>query len=774
MKKLFVLFIFSLSFLFSLNSLAQDSLVYFDENWDTVPKEKAAFYRVPVKFNGTNYTIKDYYITGELQFVGASSSETEELLDGFCTWYYKNGKVEQTSQMEYGQCNGETVWFDPDGKEIARGMYSYDSYISGSFLQKETLYRQITTIDADGNQKVRISDVYGGSNASYEYFIKDSIYVYNFYDNSGKLLGSTSVNQNTLLIENGIVVNYNFNPLSVASITKVQDNKFVDVQKNFFSNGRIKSIEYFDDKTYSYYSSSHAAIVFFDINGKKLDSLIYSDNTPLEGIFYEYNSGISYRYCVTDKLKSEIPYKNGKIEGIRKTYYDNGKIEAIETYKNSMKNGLSISYDSITGAEIYKMKYIDDNKFEGTCIEDKTIYEYKNGELISQKDLFENGKTKSIKTKINSTEYKTIYYNPDGTVVGQCTLKNDQLYDGDYVEYDYYEDKINSVTRYQNGLVLDTRYFVNNKLLYTETNNGDQSFYDSVTNKTYHCLIKDGYPIEGEYVRYDHYSNYVEGIDTYKNGKKNGTSVSFTLDYYSQERQISLEETYLDDNLDGVSKLYCHGNILSVSNYENGYNVGTTFYYDENGDITDSLQYLNNLAYTGKYISFDGEGKPTSITEYKDSEIIQSITFYPESSDTLIKSVYSDSKSYTYYSYYSNSKLKEKYSIINDRIEGTVLSYTQEGNILVKGTYTDNTPSGGEIAFFDEYSDDENYVIIKIAKKTVEISYKNSEGNDDSFSISRKKGIDKLTMEGILSMLTAKFGVYSFTKHYSYYYDYIY
>ncbi|MBK8808846.1 MAG: hypothetical protein IPO21_20295, partial [Bacteroidales bacterium] len=56
---------------------SQNKIVYFDENFDTVSKAQAAYYRTGVKFNNSRYEFKDYYIDGTLQFEGGSSSATE-------------------------------------------------------------------------------------------------------------------------------------------------------------------------------------------------------------------------------------------------------------------------------------------------------------------------------------------------------------------------------------------------------------------------------------------------------------------------------------------------------------------------------------------------------------------------------------------------------------------------------------------------------------------------------------------------------------------------
>ncbi len=78
-------------------------------------------------------------------------------------------------------------------------------------------------------------------------------------------------------------------------------------------------------------------------------------NDQLHGIYKEW------RYSAT---KEERLYKNGKLEGVVKIYYDNGKIMEEGLYKNGTRDGVSKWYDQ-----------------EGNV----TIeYEYKNGELVKK------------------------------------------------------------------------------------------------------------------------------------------------------------------------------------------------------------------------------------------------------------------------------------------------------------------------------------------------------------------------------------------------------
>jgi len=72
----------------------------------------------------------------------------------------------------------------------------------------------------------------------------------------------------------------------------------------------------------------------------------------------------TYKEFKYTTLKEERNYKNGKLEGIVKVYYDNGKIMEEGAYQNGIRHGVSKWYDQ-----------------EGNV----TIeYEYENGKLIKK------------------------------------------------------------------------------------------------------------------------------------------------------------------------------------------------------------------------------------------------------------------------------------------------------------------------------------------------------------------------------------------------------
>ena len=63
---------------------------------------------------------------------------------------------------------------------------------------------------------------------------------------------------------------------------------------------------------------------------------------------------INKEYYASGKLKEEIPYKNGKINGLVKVYYESGKIMVIFPMKDDITDGIQKRFyeDGILESEI--------------------------------------------------------------------------------------------------------------------------------------------------------------------------------------------------------------------------------------------------------------------------------------------------------------------------------------------------------------------------------------------------------------------------------------
>lgn len=74
-----------------------------------------------------------------------------------------------------------------------------------------------------------------------------------------------------------------------------------------------------------------------------------------EKIVGDRQNGILEKY-MNGKLLSKTPYCDGKIDGKVYTYFEDGNIESVQTYKKGFLHGISVIYDR-KGNVIYDSEY---------------------------------------------------------------------------------------------------------------------------------------------------------------------------------------------------------------------------------------------------------------------------------------------------------------------------------------------------------------------------------------------------------------------------------
>ncbi|MDR3290412.1 MAG: peptidoglycan DD-metalloendopeptidase family protein [Rickettsiales bacterium] len=116
-----------------------------------------------------------------------------------------------------------------------------------------------------------------------------------------------------------------------------------------------------DDNLHKHYEDLRKNAISFYENGKAEKEEVFKNGEKI-GENYNYGNG---------NVKYEIPLFNDKKEGIEKVYYANGKLKEEIAYKNDKKEGISKFYD-IRG------------KIEGQI-------EYKDDKITNEKWFFENG-----------------------------------------------------------------------------------------------------------------------------------------------------------------------------------------------------------------------------------------------------------------------------------------------------------------------------------------------------------------------------------------------
>ena len=195
-------------------------LKYFDSQWNVVHyKSDASFYRDAYYENGiiaADSITRDYYISGELQFVGHIAAEDPDKLVGLGTWYYRNGEkdAQYTCDVQ-GNIQGEYLKYYENGK-LKEQAYFKNGVLTGKYSEFYENGKKKSVCNYKDNL------LEGAQYSYYESGKLESIYPFS----SGKLNGLTKE-----YYENGkLKITKNWTMGSCSGVCK-----------EYYENGRLKA-----------------------------------------------------------------------------------------------------------------------------------------------------------------------------------------------------------------------------------------------------------------------------------------------------------------------------------------------------------------------------------------------------------------------------------------------------------------------------------------------------------------------------------------------------
>ena len=277
------------------------------------------------------FSIKDYYKSGELQFEGISTTNSEPLnLEGSAIWYYGNGNISQKAAYINNVNNDSLIEYYDDG-----AIKSYSFYKDGKLENSQVQYYPDGSIAAKAgyingelNGQILKYSAPGelGYKAEYENGVLNGEYEY-YYSGNRLYIKGTAVNG----YNEGICYDY------------FKDGK---VQKVYTINNKKLNGPFVE------YAAGQDTVCFgvFE-NGIPLSYRSKSRGTTNESTFSKemtFVDGVEEWKTFRDgKLIIESFYKNGKYFGKWKVYtYDGSKLYQINDFSSNEECG-----------EVYKQPY---------------------------------------------------------------------------------------------------------------------------------------------------------------------------------------------------------------------------------------------------------------------------------------------------------------------------------------------------------------------------------------------------------------------------------
>lgn len=128
---------------------------WFNKAWKPCEKSKAKYYRL-VQYEEGYYIIRDYYyLKGKLQMLASATSLEPEVLDGNCTYYHPNGKIESVGAYRNGKKVGIWNYYSVIGQLL-------ETYDHSFVLNKDSVRRA----DSIRREKAKIPASSGDRNFS--------------------------------------------------------------------------------------------------------------------------------------------------------------------------------------------------------------------------------------------------------------------------------------------------------------------------------------------------------------------------------------------------------------------------------------------------------------------------------------------------------------------------------------------------------------------------------------------------------------------------------
>lgn len=421
-------------------------------------------------------------------------------------------------------------------------------------------------------------------------------------------------------------------------------------------------------------------------------------------------------------VSSEGIIKNGKPEGLWKSYYVTGVLKSIGRRTNHMLDSIWVFFDQ-TGDTTEKINYLYGKKngyyfrfkkdpaeglyiwskelYAGDIKEGTAYYYYPDGK-IQQVIIYDGGKKEGIskeydrngtiitiyeynndflvsRERINRSDQKGLKqgvwkeYYPDGIVKSEKNYKDDQLH-GYYKEYDN-QGKLTVTMLYESGSVvkskvedepdieIENKYDQNGKVIYSGP------YRNKVPVGIHREYTSEG-KVKNAYMYNDNGVLLSEGIID-EAGNRNGK----WKDYY-QGGTIQAEGQYYENRRTGKWKFYnSQGKLEQTGSFNNGRPDGIWTWYYEEGTVLKEEEYLQ------------GQRNGAS-------------TEYLRTGEIIAQGQYADGEKDGQWKYKAGDNTEEGKYIAGLR-DGVWKTYYADGKLRFKGNYIQGNPDGQQTYFFE-------------------------------------------------------------------------
>jgi len=496
----------------------------------------------------------------------------------------------------------------------------------------------------------------------------------------------------------------------------------------YYSNGEIKGKE-------TYHNGSQEGEETYYFSNGAISSHSWYKNNALEG------ESVEYFFC--GAVRSITHYHAGKEEGKKINFTIHGDSSLLENYSAGQQQGEVRSWDD---GKINIITYYKDGKLEGPykkyynsgVLKTEGAYHAGNQEG-DWKQYHPNGQLKSTQHFVNDKAegpYKEYY--DDGTLNTDMLVKGGKM-DGDAKYYDY-DGKLYSIFSYAKGHFQKVQYFdkkggvISTTLRKSGPIDVIQYFPDG--SKKSQATYNEKENIIGTQTFY-YPSGRVMETDEYVDGDMQGYSIG----YYPNGAK-KLENHYAEGKMDGYHCSYFqHGQKKEEGWHSKDNAQGTWTSYNELGALLDSAYYFNGENH-GYKSTFWPDGKKEELLKYR-SGWIQEYTQYDSTGKVLTHTVFHNGNG-ELQTKYPDGRIYQKMSYKQGEVDGPRIFYYPDGRIMAEdkyvkgyaeGPYKSYGPNGllnteGQFSHGDRTGTWKYYDFDGKLQHTVEYKYNKMEGKE--------------------------------------------
>ncbi len=617
-----------------------------------------------LKDNPKRFVLKRMFYDQSGELIGTAIRDSIEYRDQGTDVYYYYNPMQIKQIIDVNKDRREVIaTYYPNGQlrdQLIRGRESKIIYYDKKGVPIDSVYVK---------QENRIRRFYNGKRITFfsDYNQDELALILSVeqYDKEGKLIVTEAYHKNqqlktkTLYENNQKVseVSYDEKGNKIAELTYKNyipwnGTKITSDRLEEFEDGKlIKEVIYYRDTQQAFKVFENKTATFYDQKGNKL-----SEITSKQQDYFSPLDGTSYAIDANGRFLNISTYEKGILtHEIRYQYF----------YKDATKVGKEENfYDIITRSPSRKIQFYHD-----------------------------------VDQKRNETIYKgydaikKIYYDRKGEQIGTY---DPMTKEGLYIKYFYDSDEIQVYEERKNDEIVKRReYAIDYKsgrkeskyILIEDIDITDKAtFYSKKGEVIAEVSFKDGKPWQGK--AYDHKTRE---LFTIKNGKKDGV-----FKRYDYDDKLITKGMFKNDLKEGEFITYdSDGNKKEVKNYKAGRLEGKTVYYNADGSVSSSLIYKDDKPYEGKEIYQYRKGSDLIERWYEKGNVKKEVV----TKDHEVKKVeYLDNeRKYVEIYFKGSDQLKYKYYLDKGSLEGEVVRYAKQGEVLHKSLFDKGKLISGSI-----------------------------------------------------------------------------